>query len=61
MGPAEVIFVIIFWIVPLYVCWEQGKKKHRLGLAWGLLGWLGVLALAALPAGPERPRFADRD
>jgi hypothetical protein len=55
-----VIVVIVLWVVPGYICYEQGKTKHRLGLAWGLLGWLGVLALAVLPAGPERPRFADR-
>jgi hypothetical protein len=53
------IGAIILWVVPLYVCYEQGKAKHRLGLAWGLLGWLGVLALAVWPAGPERPRFLD--
>jgi hypothetical protein len=53
------IVAIVFWFVPLYICYEQGKVKHRLGLAWGLLGWLGVIALAVLPAGPERPRFLD--
>lgn len=55
------LVAIVLWVVPCYICYEQGKAKHRMGLAWGFcLGWLGVLALAVLPAGPERPRFADR-
>jgi hypothetical protein len=54
------IVLIVFWFVPMYIAYEQGKQKHRLGLAWGLcLGWFGVLALAVLPAGPEQPRFID--
>jgi len=42
--------IVVLWVVPCYVCYQQGKAKNRNGLAWGLLlGWLGVLALAALP------------
>jgi len=45
------IGIAILWVVPCYICWQQGKAKNRLGLAWGVcLGWLGVLALAVLPA-----------
>lgn len=55
------IGAIVLWIVPMYVCYEQGKPKHRRGLAWGLcLGWIGVIALAVLPAGPEQPRLLNR-
>jgi hypothetical protein len=44
------LFAGIFWFLPMYIAYEQGKAKNRLGLAWGLLlGWVGVLALAALP------------
>ena len=52
------IIVGIIWILPCYIAWEQGKQKHRLGLAWGLcLGWLGVIALALLPPARERERL----
>jgi hypothetical protein len=55
------IGAIILWVIPMYICYEQGKPKHRRGLAWGFgLGWIGVLALAVLPPGPEQPRFLDR-
>ena len=55
------ILIVVLWIVPMYICYEQGKPKHRRGLAWGFcLGWIGVLALAVLPAGPEQPRFLDK-
>ena len=52
---ALLLFALIFWALPLYVAYEQGKAKNRVGLAWGLLGWLGVLALAALPSAPKPP------
>lgn len=49
-----VIPAIIVWVVPIYVTYEQGRVKNRFGLMWGLcLGWLGVLALAALPPADE--------
>ncbi len=57
MGPLEVFALIILWVVPCYICHEQGKPKHRRGLAWGVcLGWIGVLALAALPAAEPAER-----
>ena len=41
----------LLWVLPIYIANEQGKAKNRNGIAWGLfLGWIGVLALALLPA-----------
>jgi hypothetical protein len=45
------IFATIFWILPIYVAHQIGVSKHRAGWAWGLiLGWLGVIIVALLPA-----------
>ena len=45
----------ILWVLPVYIAYQQGKAKNRLGLAWGLLlGWIGVLCLAALPPATAR-------
>jgi hypothetical protein len=46
-----VIGAVILWIVPIFVANAMGRSKNRSGLAYGLLlGWVGVLILALLPA-----------
>jgi RNA polymerase subunit RPABC4/transcription elongation factor Spt4 len=41
----------IFWFAPIFVGQQIGKGKGRAGWAWGLLlGWLGVIIVAVLPA-----------
>ena len=48
------LFVGIFWIVPMFVAHAIGKGKRRSGFWYGLLlGWLGVLILALLAPLPE--------
>jgi hypothetical protein len=45
-----IIFALIFWALPVWVCVAQGKARNRNGWAWGLLlGWLGVLMIFLLP------------
>ncbi len=48
------IFALVFWVAPFFAAYAVGKNKNRLGLAWGLLGWLGVLVLAFLPVKRKR-------
>lgn len=53
MTGAVLIFVVIAWILPIFVGSAIGKPKNRPGWAWGLLlGWLGVIIVALLPAQP---------
>lgn len=56
---AVVVGAVILWIVPIFVANSIGKSKLREGLLYGLLlGWLGVLILAVLPAvSPENSRM----
>lgn len=54
---ALLVFLGIFWVLPMYIANEQGKAKHRQGLSWGFcFGWLGVLIMAVLPPAQERPK-----
>jgi len=56
------IFIAIFWIVPIFVGHAIGKPKRRHGGWWGaLLGWLGVIAVALLPAKAPPPRLTLAD
>lgn len=51
------VLIVLLWVVPFCVCLEQGRAKARPeGYAYGImLGWVGVLVLALLPAkGPGR-------
>jgi hypothetical protein len=51
--------IIILWVMPIFVAHSIGKPKNRSGALWGLLlGWIGVIILALLPALPE-PTLAD--
>lgn len=44
------IFVVLFWALPVWVGHQIGKPKNRMGWLWGLLlGWLGVIIVAVLP------------
>jgi len=44
-----VAFVVVFWIAPIVVGHQIGKRKGRAGWAWGLLlGWIGVIIVAVL-------------
>jgi hypothetical protein len=48
------VFAAIFWILPIFVAHSIGKSKHRSGWLYGfLLGWIGVLVIALLPARPN--------
>ena len=54
-----IVFIIVFWIIPIFVGHSIGTPKHRSGGVWGaLLGWLGVIIVALLPPRPE-PTLAD--
>ena len=45
------LFAAVAWVLPMYIAVQQGKAKNRNGWAWGLVfGWIGVFALALLPA-----------
>jgi hypothetical protein len=45
---------VVLWIVPIFVACSQGRAKNRSGIWYGLLlGWLGVIVLALLPALPS--------
>src|SRR4051794_1951948 len=46
---AEIGFIVVVWIAPLFVAVVLGDKKGRRGWLYGLvLGWIGVLFLVAL-------------
>ncbi len=47
------LFVVVFWVLPIVVGHKVGSEKNRAGWAWGLvLGWIGVIIVACLgPAG----------
>ncbi len=48
------IVIVLFWVLPVWVGHEIGKKKNRAGWVWGLLlGWIGVIIVAVL--GPSTP------
>jgi Protein of unknown function (DUF2510) len=43
------VFIGIFWIVPIFVGKRIGDRKGRRGWIWGLfLGWIGVIIVALL-------------
>jgi hypothetical protein len=45
---------VIVWIIPIFVAHSIGRSKRRHGFWYGfLLGWIGVLIVALLPARPE--------
>src|SRR5438552_7288554 len=51
-GLAVLLFVLFFWVAPVFVGHKSGEPKNRTGWAWGLLlGWLGVIILACLGPG----------
>ena len=44
------IFIGLFWVLPIWVGHQIGKNKNRAGWLWGLLlSWVGVLIVALLP------------
>ncbi len=46
-----VVGAIVLWVIPIFVAYSMGKAKNRSGVTYGiLLGWLGVIILALLPA-----------
>ena len=51
-----VLVVIVWWLVPAGIAWKIGISRNRRGWLWGLLSWVGVLAVASLPdlSRPER-------
>lgn len=50
LGGIGVIWVLVFWVVPIFVGIAIGRPKRRMGFLYGLfLGWLGVIILALLP------------
>jgi hypothetical protein len=50
------LFILFFWIAPVFVGHMVGSPKNRAGWAWGLLlGWVGVVIVACLGS---RSRFA---
>ena len=54
------VFVLFFWVAPVFVGQKVGETKNRAGWAWGLLlGWLGVIIVACLGpgAGPDHKSF----
>jgi len=50
--------VAVLWIVPFFVARPIGTRKGLTWLPWMLLGWFGVIALAALP--PDSQALAVR-
>ena len=47
-------FIVIVWVLPCWYCWSEGRKKNRLGLAYGLcLSWLGVAMLSLMRPAKE--------
>jgi len=53
------VLIALLWLVPFCLCLELGRSKGRPeAYAYGImLGWVGVLVLALLPArGPGRGR-----
>jgi len=57
MTPGQVLLLIIWFGLALFVGAEIGHRKGRPWLGWGLallLGWLGVIILAFIPATHEK-------
>src|SRR5262245_33008671 len=50
MNPLEIAFLVaLFWVGPIFVGHDYGKRKGRAGWAWGLfLSWIGVIVVARL-------------
>jgi hypothetical protein len=47
------VFGLVAWFVAIAAAHAIGKAKRRSGAAWGLLlGWIGVVIVALLPARP---------
>lgn len=45
------VLVVVVWVIPILVARSIGNAKNREGLLWGLLlGWIGVVIVALLPA-----------
>jgi len=52
------LFLCIFWVIPIVLAERIARGKNRTGWAWGLLlSWLGVLIVAVLP--PRAGRHGD--
>ena len=45
--------VVALWVVPFFVAGRIGRRKGLTWLPWTLLGWFGVIALAAQPSDPR--------
>jgi hypothetical protein len=63
LGPAELIVLILVFVLPIYVGHVIARRKNRrFGWLWGLvLSWIGVLTVALLPAsGRVCPRCAEK-
>jgi TM2 domain-containing membrane protein YozV len=49
MAGGLLIFVAVFWVLPIFVGHRIGAPKGRQGWLWGLLlGWIGVIIVACL-------------
>ena len=59
---AAIMWIVVWWVLPVWVCVARAEERSRNGWAWGLLfGWLGVLMIFALPARkPSRKHVATR-
>ena len=54
------IVIAVLWVLPIFIASSMGKPKGREGWMYGiLLGWLGVLLLAALPKNTARGAFVE--
>lgn len=54
------ILIAVLWVLPIFIAASMGTPKGREGWMYGaLLGWLGVLLLAALPKNTARGAFVE--
>lgn len=53
---ALIFLVVVFWVIPIWICVDLGNKKNRSGAGWAcgiILGWLGVVIMAILDPRPS--------
>lgn len=43
-----IVFVLLFWVAPVFVGHKIGAPKGRRGWLYGLFGWIGVIIIACL-------------